>query len=67
MEKLLSAFQVASAALILLFGAGTAIRCIVMGNDVFYIVMFSAIALVGCMMLRFAIAEYKESRYGNNK
>ena len=37
------------------------------GSDVFYIILFSLMALVGRSMIRFTIAEYKELKHGNNK
>lgn len=67
MEKLFSAFQIIAAVFMFLFAVGTLIRCIVNGSDMFYIIMFSLMALVGRSMLRFTIAEYKELHHGNNK
>ena len=67
MEKFISVSQIIAAILIFLFAVGTTIRCIVNGSDIFYIIMFSLMALVGRSMLRFTIAEYKELKHGNNK
>lgn len=67
MEKFISVFQIITAIFISLFAFGTTIRCIVNGSDVFYIIMFSLIALIGHSMLRYTIAEYKELKHGNNK
>lgn len=67
MEKFISVFQIITAVFIFLFAVGTTIRCIVNGSDIFYIIMFSLMALVGRSMLRYTIAEYKELKHGNNK
>lgn len=67
MEKFISVFQIIAAVGIILFAVGTTIRCIVNGSDIFYIIMFSLMALAGRSMLRFTIAEYKELKHGNNK
>ena len=67
MEKLLSAIQVAFAAFIILFGFGTMLRCMVNGSELFYIIMFALIGLVGRMMLRQTLKEYKELKHGDNK
>ena len=67
MEKFISVFQIITAIFIFLFAVGTTIRCIVNGSDIFYIIMFSLMALVGRSMLCFTIAEYKELKHGNNK
>ncbi len=67
MEKFISVFQIITAVGIILFAVFTIIRSIVNGSDIFYIIMFSLIALVGRSMLRFTIAEYKELKHGNNK
>lgn len=67
MEKFISVFQIIVAVGIILFAVGTTIRCIVNGSDIFYIIMFSLMALVGRSMLRFTIAEHKELKHGNNK
>lgn len=67
MEKFISVFQIIAAVGIIFFAVGTTIRCIVNGSDIFYIIMFSLMALVGRSMLRFTIAEYKELKHGNNK
>lgn len=67
MEKFISVFQIITAIFIFLFAVGTTIRCIVNGSDVFYIIMFTMMALAGRSMVRYTIAEYKELNYGNNK
>lgn len=67
MEKFISVFQIITAVFIFLFAVGTTIRCIVNGSDVFYIIMFTLMALVSRSMLRYAIEEYKELKHGNNK
>ena len=67
MEKFISVFQIIAAIFIFLFAVGTTIRCIVNGSDVFYIIMFTLMALVGRSMLRYTISEYKELKHGNNK
>ena len=67
MEKFISVFQIITAIFIFLFAVGTTIRCIVNGSDVFYIIMFSMMALVGRSMVRYTFAEYKELNHGNNK
>lgn len=67
MEKFISVFQIITAVGIILFAVFTIIRCIVNGSDIFYIIMFSLMALLGRSMLRFTIAEYKELKHGNNK
>lgn len=67
MEKFISVFQIITAIFIFLFAVGTTIRCIVNGSDVFYIIIFTLIALAGRSMVRYTIAEYKELNYGNNK
>ena len=67
MEKFISVFQIIAAVGIIFFFFFTTIRCIVNGSDIFYIIMFSLMALVGRSMLRFTIAEYKELKHGNNK
>ena len=50
MEKFISVFQIITAVFIFLFAVGTTIRCIVNGSDVFYIIMFTLMALVGRSM-----------------
>ena len=67
MEKFILVFQIITAIFIFLFAVGTTIRCIVNGSDVFYIIMFSLMALVGRSMVHYTIAEYKELNHGNNK
>ena len=67
MEKFISVFQIITAVFIILFAVCTTIRCIVNGSDVFYIIMFTLMALVGRSMLRYTIEEYKELKHGNNK
>ena len=67
MEKFISVFQIITAVGIILFAVFTTIRCIVNGSDIFYIIMFTLMALVGRSMLRYTIEEYKELKHGNNK
>ena len=62
MEKFNSAIQLVFAAVIVLFGFGTMIRCIIAGSDFFYIIMFALIGIIGRAMFRVLLKEYKEAK-----
>ena len=67
MEKAISIFQIICAAFFLAFAIFTTLRCIIMGSDVFYTIVFATKILLARWMFATCVAEYKAISNGNNE